>query len=155
MSGARRSLLVALVAVLGIALAAAITWRTSQLVSQRIGLASEPLTAGRRLLPPASRTLPRIAAPSLRHAPTTGRSTTRSSLAPSTTASPGTPQPTTTSSAPAQPSPTSSAPPPSSQASGGSQPSSVASETPAASGPAAVRGSAHDGGGDSQPHRDD
>lgn len=55
MSGARRALTLALVAVLGIALAAAITWGTSQLVRQRIGLASQPLTAGSRLLPPVAR----------------------------------------------------------------------------------------------------
>jgi hypothetical protein len=51
MSSARRTALVVLAAALGIALAAAITWGTSQLVRQRIGLASEPLTAGRQLLP--------------------------------------------------------------------------------------------------------
>ncbi|MHB8242963.1 MAG: hypothetical protein ACYDHN_13360 [Solirubrobacteraceae bacterium] len=50
MSTARRTALVALFAVLGIVLAAAVTWGTSQLVRQRIGLASEPLTAGSRLL---------------------------------------------------------------------------------------------------------
>jgi hypothetical protein len=54
MTSARRTALVLLAAVLGIALAAAITWGTSQLVRQRIGLASEPLTAGRQLLPSAS-----------------------------------------------------------------------------------------------------
>ena len=43
-----------LAAVLGVAIAAGITWATSQLVSQHIGLASEPLTAGQRLLPKAS-----------------------------------------------------------------------------------------------------
>lgn len=51
MRSARRTVLVLLAAALGIALAAAITWGTSQLVRQRIGLASEPLTAGRQLLP--------------------------------------------------------------------------------------------------------
>jgi len=69
-SPARRMVLVALLAVLGIALAAAITWGTSQLVRQRIGLASEPLTAGEHLLPPS---LARAPAPSVKipRAPTT------------------------------------------------------------------------------------
>ena len=56
MSPGRRTVLISLLAVLGIAVAAAITWGTSQLVRQRIGLASEPLTAGRRLLPPLTST---------------------------------------------------------------------------------------------------
>lgn len=47
----RQTALVLLAAVLGIVLAAGVTWGTSQLVRQRIGLASEPLTAGQRLLP--------------------------------------------------------------------------------------------------------
>lgn len=54
MNAPRRTALVVLAALLGIALAAAITWGTSQLVRQRIGLASEPLTAGQHLLPPAA-----------------------------------------------------------------------------------------------------
>ena len=49
MSPNRRTALVVLVAVLGIVLAAAITYATSQLVRQHIGLASEPITAGRTL----------------------------------------------------------------------------------------------------------
>lgn len=47
----RGMVVVTLLALLGIVLAAAITWGTSQLVRQRIGLASEPLSAGQRLLP--------------------------------------------------------------------------------------------------------
>jgi len=58
-SPARRIALVVLFAVLGIAVAAAITWGTSQLVRQRIGLASEPLTAGQRLLPSSLTRAPR------------------------------------------------------------------------------------------------
>lgn len=54
MSPRRRTALVALVAVLGIVLAAAITYGTSQLVRQHIGLASEPITAGRNLLAPVT-----------------------------------------------------------------------------------------------------
>ncbi len=52
MSTVRRGVVIAMIAILGISIAAFVTWGTSQLVSQRIGLASEPLTAGRRLLPP-------------------------------------------------------------------------------------------------------
>ncbi len=69
MSARRRTVLVVVLAVLGIAVAAAITWGTSQLVRQRIGLASEPLTAGRRLLPPA-------ASPPARAAPFSGAART-------------------------------------------------------------------------------
>src|ERR1017187_2448281 len=90
-------MLVAFVAVLGIAVAAAITWGTSQLVRQRIGLASEPLTAGRRLLPAAAGTPTRANTPSTAAASTTststlaqpppaGSRTTSSSPAPPTTA---------------------------------------------------------------------
>jgi hypothetical protein len=70
-SSTRRTLLVAFIAVLGIALAAVITWGTSQLVRQRIGLASEPLTAGRRLLPAPAGT-------KARHTTTTTKRVTRS-----------------------------------------------------------------------------
>ncbi|HXR28955.1 MAG TPA: hypothetical protein VN772_05195 [Solirubrobacteraceae bacterium] len=71
MSTPRRTALVALAAVLGIAVAAAITYGTSQLVRQHIGLASEPLTAGRSLLAPVSgtATTPRVSSTSA-----TGRS---------------------------------------------------------------------------------
>jgi hypothetical protein len=55
--------LVVLAALLGIALAAAITWGTSQLVRQRIGLASEPLTTGLHLLPPAAKPPPVVHRP--------------------------------------------------------------------------------------------
>ena len=59
MSSVRRTTIVVLLAVLGIALAAAVTWATSRLVSQHIGLTSEPLTAGRRLLPRTTTSPPR------------------------------------------------------------------------------------------------
>jgi hypothetical protein len=52
----RQTALWALVALLGIVLAAGITWATSQLTSQHIGLSSEPLSAGRRLAPADSAT---------------------------------------------------------------------------------------------------
>ena len=47
----RKSLLWLLAALSGIALTAAITWATSQLTSERIGLSSEPLSAAGRLAP--------------------------------------------------------------------------------------------------------
>ncbi len=53
MSPKSKTAVIVVVALLGIVLAAAVTWGTSQLVRQRIGLASEPLTAGQRLLPPS------------------------------------------------------------------------------------------------------
>ncbi len=62
----RKTALWALAALLGIALAAGITWATSQLTSQHIGLASEPLSAGSRLAPPAA------GAPDARHVRRTG-----------------------------------------------------------------------------------
>jgi hypothetical protein len=105
MSPLRRTVLVAVLAVFGIALAAVITWATSQLVSQRIGLASQPLSAGRHLLPPGARS----SAPTL----TSQGATTTTAPNPhggqsSPTQSSTTPAPssTTTRSAPAQPSPT-------------------------------------------------
>jgi hypothetical protein len=131
MSAARRTVLIVLAAVLGIALAAAITWGTSQLVSQRIGLASEPLTAGRRLLPAvASTPAPTTSSPRRPAAASSTSSRTRSSPAPSTTTSP-TPSP------PAQ-----SSPPP------------APVGTPVESAPPVVRGSGGESG-DSGSHRDD
>jgi hypothetical protein len=47
----RRTALWVAAGVLGIALAAAITWATSQLTSQHIGLSSEPISAARALAP--------------------------------------------------------------------------------------------------------
>lgn len=101
----RHGLLVVLLALAGIALAAAITWSSSQLVRQHIGLASEPLTAGRRLLAPAPG----------RRTKATGTSTTHtqppSSPPPTSTSTPApAAQPTQTpvnpaSTSPAQPGP--------------------------------------------------
>lgn len=55
----RKTAATIVMALLGIVVAAGVTWGTSRLVGQRIGLASEPLTAGRRLLPPSlTRTTP-------------------------------------------------------------------------------------------------
>jgi hypothetical protein len=47
----RQSALWILAGVLGIVLAAAITWATSQLAGQHIGLSSEPISAARALAP--------------------------------------------------------------------------------------------------------
>ncbi|HLM85768.1 MAG TPA: hypothetical protein VK272_06235 [Solirubrobacteraceae bacterium] len=43
-----------LAALLGLVLAAGITWATSQLANQHIGISSEPISAGRRLAPPVA-----------------------------------------------------------------------------------------------------
>jgi hypothetical protein len=68
MSG--KTALWALAAVLGIALAAGISFATSQLTSQHIGLGSEPLTAGRRLAPPPAPTVRRTTTPAHTRPPT-------------------------------------------------------------------------------------
>lgn len=106
MSARRRLLAMGLLAVLGIALAAAITWGTSQLVRQRIGLSSEPLTAGQRLLPPsvAKAPIPSVTAP---RQTTTQRTTTVTTTVPSAPA----PVPTQTSPPVAAPPPTATATP--------------------------------------------
>jgi len=56
----RRSLVWVLAALLGIALTAGITWASSQLTSQRIGLSAEPISAGVRLAPPVNVTTQRV-----------------------------------------------------------------------------------------------
>ncbi len=92
----RRTLLVVLAAALGIVLAAAITWGTSQLVRQHIGLASEPLTAGHRLLPSATST---AGPPTAATQPTTVTTTPATSATSSTSTAPpasGPPRITTT-----------------------------------------------------------
>ncbi len=73
-----------LLALLGLAVAAAISVAASNLVSQRIGLASEPLSAGRELAPP-----PRGEGrhPNDRHS----GSTTAPTTTPTTTAAPPAP----------------------------------------------------------------
>jgi len=95
MNSANKTAVVALIALLGIVLAAGITWGTSQLVSQRIGLASEPLTAGRRLLAPALARTTRTQAPSKKAPARTTRTVT------TTVRVPVTPPPVTTTAAPA------------------------------------------------------
>jgi len=89
MTGPRRTVLAVLLAILGIALAAAVTWGTSQIVSQRIGLASEPLTAGSTLLPRSApvTTAPAPVAPAPRRpAPTVTGTTPPPVIVPTTTA---------------------------------------------------------------------
>ena len=150
MNAPRRTVLVAVVAVLGIAIAAAITWGTSQLVRQRIGLASEPLTAGRRLLPPAptpTQSGPAQATRSATGRPATGASTGTRSAPTTSTARPSPPATTTAapSSAPSPPVTSTAAP---------SSASSRASEEAPVEHRPTVRGS-QDGGGDRSSHRDD
>lgn len=99
MSHARRTALLVVLALLGIVLAAAITWGTSQLVRQHIGLSSEPLTAGRSLLPPP-RTRSRTTS-TRTTTPSTGTSTTPAPTTPSATA-PTQTQPSETTTAPAE-----------------------------------------------------
>ena len=89
----RRALLYVIVAVLGIGLAVAVTWGTSSLVRQHIGLIGEPLDAGAGLAarstgqgPPQERPRSRATTP----APTTP-----------TTATPARERPATSESAPA------------------------------------------------------
>ena len=74
-----------LLALLGLAVAAAISVAASNLVSQRIGLASEPLTAGQELAPPprgdARRSNDRHSRPTTT-APTTTATTTTTAAPP-------------------------------------------------------------------------
>lgn len=94
----RRAAVVTAAALAGIALAAAITWGTSQLVRQRIGLASEPLSAGQRLLPAAVGHGTRAGAPGAAGGTTaTTRTVTR------TVSTPPPPRPTVTAPATAPP----------------------------------------------------
>lgn len=103
-----------LLALLGLAIAAGVSVAASHLVSQRIGLASEPLTAGRALAPPRERSNDH-GRPGTRHhgaSPTTTTTTTTTVAPPTaTTTYPATTPPATT--APAQP-PASTSPPASS-----------------------------------------
>jgi hypothetical protein len=80
MTQRRRQAVIALLAVLGVVLAAAITYGTSQLVRQRIGLASEPLSAGQTLVVRTPATRPRGPAP--RGAGRTTRTSSPSAPAP-------------------------------------------------------------------------
>ena len=65
----RQSALWILAGVVGIVLAAGITWATSQLTSQHIGLSSEPISAARALAPRS----PERATPVPTHTTTTSR----------------------------------------------------------------------------------
>lgn len=73
----RQTALWALAAIFGLTLAAGISWATSTLTSQHIGLASEPVTAGRRLAPAeATRTAPAATTPHPSEAPRSTPATT-------------------------------------------------------------------------------
>ncbi len=100
----------------GITLAAGITWATSQLTSQHIGLSSEPVSAARGLAPLRTETSP---------ATTTHSGTTRKrSPAPAkTTAQPAAPAPAVTGSPPTTQAPAEQTSTGGSEGSGGSQPS--------------------------------
>lgn len=54
----RKTFIWLLAALLGIAITAGITWATSTLTSQHIGLSSEPLSTGRGLAPPQAESAP-------------------------------------------------------------------------------------------------
>lgn len=56
----RRSLVWVLAALLGIALTAGITWASSKLTGQRIGLSAEPISAGVGLAPRVNTTTQRV-----------------------------------------------------------------------------------------------
>lgn len=75
----RRRILWACLAVLGVLITAAITWGTSRLAGQRIGLASEPLSVVSSLAPPLPAPGPNRT-PVVRHAP--GRSAHRRTPSP-------------------------------------------------------------------------
>jgi hypothetical protein len=104
-----------LLALLGLAIAAGVSVAASHLVSQRIGLASEPLTAGRALAPPPRERSNDHGRRGIRPrgtSPTT--TTTTTTVAPPTATT--TPPATSTTTAPAPP-PASPAPPRSSDGS--------------------------------------
>ncbi len=108
-SMSRQAALWMLAAVVGIVLTAGITWATSQLTSQHIGISSEPLSAGHGLAPPVAErsapkrsrptpkvtptvTAPPAAAPSQGTANTTSQ-VPRATASPSTSIAPATPAP--------------------------------------------------------------
>jgi hypothetical protein len=90
------------IALVGLAIAAAVAFAASRLVSQRIGLSSEPLNAGKELAPPETR--PRHGDGSATSGP---RSTTTSGPVTATTTTTTTPAPPVTTTVPA---PSSSSP---------------------------------------------
>jgi hypothetical protein len=89
----RRSLVWVLAALLGIALTAGITWASSQLTSQRIGLSSEPISAGVRLAPTVSTTSRRVVTRPSHTTTTTQRVVARPSQTTTTTLTVTTPAP--------------------------------------------------------------
>ncbi len=94
----RKSLIWVLAALVGIALTAGITWASSQLTSQRIGLSSEPISAGVRLAPAVKTTTQSVT--------TTQRVETRPSRTTTTTLTVTTPAPAPLETVPQTSSPT-------------------------------------------------
>ncbi len=91
----RRAFVVAL-ALLGIVFAVGVTWATSQIVSQRIGLSSEPGSAGLRLLAAPRRPSRPARTPAPQHRAPAATTTTPSApsvAAPSPSAEPELPPP--------------------------------------------------------------
>lgn len=98
-------------ALAGLAIAAGVAFAASHLVSQRIGLASQPLNAGRELAPQTAR--PRARPGDPREAPRRGapiRSTTAPAPAPPVTTVPPAPPAAATTVLPAPPATSTSAP---------------------------------------------
>ena len=99
-----------LLALLGLAVAAGISVAASHLVSQRIGLASEPLSAGKELAPPQpERSNGRHRGPDSRDTSPATTTTTTTIAPPGTTAPSATTAPPVTT-APAPPPPSTSPP---------------------------------------------
>ena len=102
----RQSALWILAGVLGIVLAAGITWATSQLTSQHIGLSSEPISAARALAPRS----PERATPVPTHTTTTSRVHARRRPAAPQQATSGAPEARSTVGATSPPAPIEQAP---------------------------------------------
>ncbi len=92
----RRTVLWMLAAIAGIVLTAAVTWATSQLTSQHIGLSSEPLSAGHGLAPAVvEQSTPRHSRGTAKTTPTLTRPATTTRSERTTGTSPEAPRVTT------------------------------------------------------------
>jgi hypothetical protein len=98
----RRSLVWVLAALLGIALTAGVTWASSQLTSQRIGLSAEPISAGVRLAPPVNTTSTQRVVTQPSRTTTTTTTLTVTTPAPAPAPPEGVPQKTTPSTRPGE-----------------------------------------------------
>lgn len=135
----RQTALWGLAALLGIVLTAGITWTTSQLTSQHIGISSEPISAGHSLAPlVAERSAPRRNRPG--HV-VTGRTVTAPRATATATAQSTPTAPQSTQVSPAQGTPTAPAAPVE------ATPPVAAKQTPA---PQTPSSSGDDGGGQSR-----